>query len=56
MLLLALSLFLSGLLVETHKEPTTKIGTTGHNKDIKPVIAMITGAATARVIAPVEML
>ena len=54
-MLLALSLFF-WLLVEAHIELTAKSGITGHSKDIKPVIEIITGAATARVIAPVEML
>jgi hypothetical protein len=36
-------------------EPTVKIGITGHNIDIKPVIEITTGAATARATAPVAV-
>jgi hypothetical protein len=36
-------------------EPTVKIGITGHSIQAKPVNEIKTGAATARVTAPVEV-
>jgi hypothetical protein len=60
-LALVLLLFLSSwlfsfLLTANHIEPTVKIGITGQAKLIKLTIEITTGAATARVTAPVAVL
>ena len=54
-MLLALLLLFAGLLAAAHMEPTAKIGITGHNIEIIPTIEIKTGAATARVTAPVAV-